>query len=93
MLSLLPAGTNLQTAAAGFKNEGQFIAAVHASRNLNIPFSQLKAKMAGPNPESLGQAIRDLRTNLNARTIKADVKIAERQAKTDIRDAKEASAS
>src|SRR5437773_399418 len=32
--SMLPAGTNLQAAAAGFNNEGQFIVAVHVSRNL-----------------------------------------------------------
>ena len=39
---LLPAGTNLQTAASGFKNLGQFVAAVHVSHNLDIPFDQLK---------------------------------------------------
>ena len=40
--SLLPPGTNLQTAAGGFKNLGQFVAAVHVSHNLGIPFAQLK---------------------------------------------------
>jgi hypothetical protein len=40
--SLLPQGTNLQTAASGFKNLGQFVAAVHVSNNLDIPFAQLK---------------------------------------------------
>jgi hypothetical protein len=40
--SLLPTGTNLQTAASGFKNLGQFVAAVHVSHNLGIPFAQLK---------------------------------------------------
>jgi hypothetical protein len=39
---LLPAGTDLQTAASGFKNLGQFVAAVHVSHNLDIPFDQLK---------------------------------------------------
>ena len=39
---LLPAGTDLQTAASGFKNLGQFVAAVHVSHNLGIPFDQLK---------------------------------------------------
>src|SRR5262245_27927418 len=62
--SLLPAGVDLKTAADGFKNEGQFIAALHVSKNLNIPFADLKAKMTGPNPESLGHAIHDLRPNL-----------------------------
>src|SRR5262249_19227691 len=55
--SLLPPGTNLQTASQGFKNLGQFVAAVHVSHNLGIPFDQLKAKMMGPPKESLGQAI------------------------------------
>src|SRR5512136_1599780 len=41
--SLLPPGTNLQTASQGFKNLGQFVAAVHVSHNLGIPFDQLKA--------------------------------------------------
>jgi hypothetical protein len=40
--SLLPPGTDLQTAASGFKNLGQFVAAVHVSQNLDIPFAQLK---------------------------------------------------
>src|SRR5215471_4946950 len=38
---LLPKGTSLATAESGFKNEGQFIAAMHVSQNLNIPFDQL----------------------------------------------------
>ena len=45
--SLLPAGTDLQQAAQGFKNLGQFVAAVHVSHNLGIPFDQLKARMTG----------------------------------------------
>src|SRR5437763_17082148 len=43
--SMLPRGTNLKTAASGFKNQGQFIAALHVSKNLNIPFNELKARM------------------------------------------------
>src|SRR5262249_22535635 len=53
---LLPPGTDLQTAAQGYKNLGQFVAAVHVSHNLGIPFDQLKAKMIGPPAESLGKA-------------------------------------
>src|SRR5712692_8727413 len=81
---LLPPGTNVQTAAQGFKNTGQFVAALHVSRNLNIPFDQLKAKMTGPNRESLGHAIHDLRPDLSNKTIKTDVKVADRQAKQDL---------
>ena len=81
---LLPAGTNLQTAASGFKNLGQFVAAVHVAHNLHIPFAQLKAKMTGPDSESLGRAIQDLRPNLSRKTIKSDVKTANAEAKEDI---------
>src|SRR5262245_53247761 len=45
MESLLPKGMDLMTAEDGFKNHGQFIAALHVSKNLNIPFELLKAKM------------------------------------------------
>src|SRR5262245_46044400 len=34
--TLLPAGTDLKTACDGFKNKGQFIAALHVSQNLHI---------------------------------------------------------
>ncbi len=82
--ALLPPGTNLQTAAQGFKNLGQFVAAVHVSKNLGIPFDQLKAKMTGPPPMSLGKAIQALQPSANA---KAAVKQADRQAKADLKSA------
>lgn len=63
---LLPKGMTLQTASAGFKNQGQFIAALHVSKNLNIPFAQLKAEMTGKEHESLGQAIHELRPGTDA---------------------------
>lgn len=79
--SLLPPGTNLQTAASGFKNLGQFVAAVHVSHNLGIPFDQLKAKMQGPPTESLGKAIHQLKPDADA---KAQTKTAESEAHNDI---------
>lgn len=63
--TLLPAGMTLNQASAGFKNQGQFLAALNVSRNLNIPFVQLKADMV-TNHLSLGQAIQDLRPTANA---------------------------
>src|SRR6184192_2166897 len=63
--SMLPAGTDLKTAATGFRNQGQFIAALHVSKNLGIPFDQLKAKMTGSTPMSLGQAIHALKPNMS----------------------------
>jgi hypothetical protein len=74
LMTLLPAGTNIQDASQGFKNWGQFVAAVHVSNNLGIPFADLKAKMTGLMPGtapgttvptttamSLGQAIQSLK--------------------------------
>src|SRR5215471_4398886 len=81
--SLLPTGTNLQQAAQGFKNLGQFVAAVHVSHNLGIPFDQLKAKMMGPPKESLGKAIQALRPTANS---KAETKKATDEAKEDMND-------
>jgi hypothetical protein len=80
---LLP-GKNLQNAAMGFKNLGQFTAALHASRNLGIPFDQLKTQMTGPKHDSLGQAIENLRPALSSKAVKSDVKTAEHQAKQDL---------
>jgi hypothetical protein len=79
--ALLPPGTNLQTAAQGFKNLGQFVAAVHVSKNLGIPFDQLKAAMIGPPKESLGKAIHQLAPTADA---KAALKTAEKQAHQDL---------
>jgi hypothetical protein len=78
---LLPPGTDARTAANGFKNHGQFIAALHVSRNLDIPFNQLKARMTGPNHMSLGQAIHDLRPNIPEKQAHREVERAERQGK------------
>jgi hypothetical protein len=61
LLTRLPAGTNIDLAASGFKNLGQFVAAVNVSNNLGLSFDDLKARMAGPNPVSLGQAIQQVK--------------------------------
>ena len=87
--SLLPPGTDIKTAESGFKNHGQFIAALHVSKNLNIPFDQLKAKMiatatsstvqTSSTPMSLGKAIHALRPDISANQVNAEVKRAEKQ--------------
>jgi hypothetical protein len=64
--SRLPAGTDVNAAAAGFKNLGQFVAAVNVSHNLGLDFTALKGLMTGDHPLSLGQSIQRLRgTNSN----------------------------
>jgi hypothetical protein len=83
--SLLPAGTDLGLASSGFKNLGQFVAAVHVSHNLGITFTDLKAKMMGPPKESLGKAVHALRPDADS---KSEVNTANKQAKQDMNDSK-----
>jgi hypothetical protein len=79
--TLLP-GANLETASAGFRNLGQFVAAAHVSHNLNIPFDQLKTRMTGANSMSLGQAIHELKPTVDA---EAEAKKASKTADADIK--------
>src|SRR5215475_12320398 len=79
--SMLPSGQSLSQAAAGFKSKGQFIAALYASNNLNIPFDQLKAKMTAPSSMSLGAAIKASRPNMSGAESKDEAKRAKKEAK------------
>lgn len=56
----LPVGADLMTVSAGFRDLGQFVAAVNASNNLGIPFPQLKRRMVNDGM-TLGLAIQDVR--------------------------------
>ena len=98
LLALLPAGSTIQDASAGFKNWGQFVAAVHVSNNHNIPFADLKARMTGltpgavpgtfvptTTPLSLGQALQSFKTTTPTTTIATEVKKAEDAANADLR--------
>ena len=58
--SRLPRGTDLMQAADGFRNLGQFVAAVNVSNNLGIDFVKLKSKMVDDG-NSLGQSIQALK--------------------------------
>jgi hypothetical protein len=78
-----PPITDLQLASSGFKNLGQFVAAVHVSNNLGIPFDELKAKMTGPNGESLGKAIHALKPEANT---KAELKKSHTQTLNDLKE-------
>ncbi len=80
--SLLPAATNLDAAANGFKNMGQFVAAVHVSHNLNIPFDQLKEKMITDH-KSLGGAIRELKPDMTKDAANDEARKAVTQAKEE----------
>jgi len=96
--NLLGPGTTdaqVQAAMMGFKNRGQFMAAMHVSKNLGIPFDELKAKMTGVStnqagqtvttaPMSLGKAIQQLKPTLTPDQANDAAKIGEKQGSEDI---------
>lgn len=87
--TLLPPRSTLSNTATGFKNEKHFIAAMHLSQNLNIPFDQIKTRMTGEHHVSLHDVLRDLRPEMTKGEIKDEVNTAEKQAKEDESFAKE----
>ena len=58
---MLPQGMTLDQATAGFRNQGQFIAALNASKQQGVPFASLQKAMT-VDGLSLGQAVRQLKT-------------------------------
>ena len=86
----------LDKASLGFKNQGQFIAALHVSQNHGIPFTELKSHMVTVTPGapgqpptatqtgSLGGAIQASKTTVDTQTA---VRRAEAQATTDLQTA------
>ncbi len=78
---LIPGGMTLESAASGFRNQNQFVAALHASQNLGIPFPTLKAAMTGNRGLSLTEAIRETRPSADWNT---EAKRAEMQAASDL---------
>ena len=84
--SRLPPGTDLNTAAAGFRNLGQFVAAVNVSNNLGLDFPTLKTAMV-TDGKSLGQAIQAQKSTVDGTTVATR---AERDADTEIRSTEKA---
>jgi hypothetical protein len=99
---LLPAGTDLKDACAGFKNLGQCMAAIHVSHNLDVSFGCMRANMTGTSPAagttcaagtgssklSLGKSIQALAPTADSKTAS---KTATTEADTDIKEAQTAS--
>ena len=80
--AMLPKGMTLNQASTGFKNQGQFIAALHVSQNLGCDcFKQLQTDMTKKHM-SLGQAIQDVKKTANA-TVEAHT--AETEANDDVK--------
>lgn len=82
----LPVGTDLMTAAEGFRNLGQFVAAVNVSNNLKIPFNDLKTQMVVEG-KSLGQSIQTLK---KVASVTVEVQRAEYQARGMILESEQA---
>ena len=79
LAGMLPSGMTVPAAAAGFKNEGQFIATLQASKNTGIPFTELKDRVTAG--ESLGSSIHALKPSVSEATAESSAKEAEEQAK------------
>jgi hypothetical protein len=80
---MLP-GTDLLAAADGFRNFGQFVSAVHLSKNHEIPFDQLKSQIMSGN-KNLGDSLQALKPELSESQAEAEVKKAENQASQDMK--------
>ena len=84
-VTALLGGLSLTKAAAGFRNTEQFLAALHAAKNLGIPFTQLQAEMTGKDHDTLSTAIHELKPTANA-TQQAE--LANTQARQDLQSSK-----
>ena len=86
MAARLPEGINPLRAAGGFKNLGQFVAAVNASNNQGIDFLALRRLMIGPEGLSLGQAMQQMK-GMDTRTARAAANDATVMANLDVVEA------
>ncbi|HEV8393146.1 MAG TPA: hypothetical protein VGQ37_02685 [Vicinamibacterales bacterium] len=60
LTGMLPEGMTIEQATTGFRNQGQFIAALNASKNQGVSFADLQTAMT-VDGLSLGQAVKQLR--------------------------------
>jgi hypothetical protein len=78
--TLLKNNPDMNEAARGFSNQGQFVAAVHASANHGLSFTELKKRMVDKRM-SLGQAVKHMRRNIDS---DAAASLAVQQANQDL---------
>jgi hypothetical protein len=74
-----PPGMSAQEACSGFKTISECATTLHAAQNLDIPFADLKSKVAGG--QNLAAAIHDLQPGADA---KAEARRAAEQARSDL---------
>jgi hypothetical protein len=82
---MLPAGTDMATAVYGFQDAHDFVMAEHVSQNMNIPFDQLKASVSGQEHAQFQTAAAHLRPDLDAATIKSNMKTATEETNADFK--------
>jgi hypothetical protein len=80
LAAIVPPGMSTTEACSGFRSTDECAATLHASQNLGIPFTHLKAKVTGG--QKLGAAIKELKPDAN---VKSEVRKAEDQARADVR--------
>ena len=80
--AILPAGMTLSQAASGFASERQFLSALHAAKDLSIPFAQLRSEMTGHDHDSLVRAVQELKPTADAATA---ARAAQAEAAADIK--------
>ena len=85
VMAMVPSGMTLDQASTGFRNQGQFIAALHAADHMgcNTCFAQLKADMVDKGM-SLGQSIQDVR-HTTSTTAQTQAAAAQREADSDLK--------
>ena len=64
LAALAPAGMSPQEACTGFESVAECATALHLAQNLNIPFTDLKARLAAGDP--MEAALRDLKPDADA---------------------------
>lgn len=82
LAAIVPPGMTPETACSGLKSLVECSAALHASQNLNIPFADVKDKLAGG--QTLEATIHALKPGADARK---EVQRAQEQATADLHPA------
>ena len=80
LAAMMPAGMTAETACLGFKSLSDCSAALHVSQNLNIPFADVRDRMASG--QSLAIAVHALQPSAD---LPKEVRRAEDQAREDMK--------
>jgi outer membrane biosynthesis protein TonB len=79
LAAVVPSGMSTQEACTGFSSVAECATALHLAQNLNVPFTDLKAKVSGG--QQLGAVVHELKPDADAQ---AEVSKATEQARIDM---------